>query len=70
MFYDCKSFNSDLSKWDVRNIKEMDSMFYGCESFNSDLSKWNVKNVISMNYSFWGCGCKLLKKIPSWYEEP
>ena len=32
MFYNCKYFNSNLSKWDVSNVKNMDSMFWGCES--------------------------------------
>ena len=45
MFLNAKSFNSDLSNWDVKNVKYMNNMFKHATSFNSDLSKWNVKNV-------------------------
>ena len=42
MFRGATSFNSDLSKWNVGNVKDMSYMFDGATSFNSDLSKWNV----------------------------
>jgi surface protein len=32
MFGSCRSFNQDLSNWDVSNVKTMESMFKGCES--------------------------------------
>ena len=67
MFDGCKSFNSDLSKWDVSKVENMNSMFSGCKSFNSDLSKWDVKNV-NDTYNMFD-GCKSLKKIPDWYEK-
>ena len=46
------TFNGDLSKWDVSNVTNMDSMFHDAESFNGDLSKWNVSNVTNMNDMF------------------
>ena len=49
MFYGCISLNSDLSKWNVENVNNMNFMFYNCISFNSNLSEWNVKNVTNMN---------------------
>ena len=52
MFENATSFNSDLSKWNVGNVKEMSSMFSNATSFNSDLSKWNVGNVKDMSYMF------------------
>ena len=55
MFYNCKYFNSNLSKWDVSNVKNMDSMFWGCKNFNSDLSKWNVSNVENTHDMFYNC---------------
>ena len=55
MFYNCKYFNSNLSKWDVSNVKNMDSMFWGCKNFNSDLSKWNVSNVENTHNMFYNC---------------
>ena len=33
-------FNGDLSKWDVLDVINMQSMFQFALSFNSDLSKW------------------------------
>ena len=67
MFYRCKNFNSDLSKWDVSNIKDMSYMFSGCRKFDSDLSKWNINEDVKMTDMFYNC--KSLKKIPSWYEK-
>ena len=65
MFKGCINFNSDLSNWDVSNVKSMAFMFKGCENFNCDLSKWNVSIVKNMAGMF--DGCKSLKQIPSWY---
>jgi surface protein len=28
MFYDAKSFNQDISKWNVSNVTDMSGMFY------------------------------------------
>ena len=33
------SFNGDISKWDVSNVKYMDNMFYN-SSFTGDISLW------------------------------
>ena len=67
MFYNCETFNSDLSKWNVSGVEDMRCMFNGCEKFNSDLSKWNVRSVKYMINIF--KNCKSLKQIPSWYKE-
>ena len=34
-------FNKDISKWNVSNVKSMDSIFVNSK-FNSDISKWNI----------------------------
>lgn len=47
--------NIDISKWDVSNVENMNSMFYAREKFNSDLSKWNVNKVKDMRAMFYGC---------------
>ena len=52
MLYGCANFNSDLSKWDVSGVEDMNSMFYGCTKFNSDLSKWDVSRVKYMTDMF------------------
>ena len=35
MFWNCENFNSDLSKWDVSNVKDMSDMFYKCKSLKN-----------------------------------
>ena len=57
LFFDyvLSKYNYNVSKWDVSNVTNMESMFWGCENFNSDLSKWNVSNVKDMSFMFYGC---------------
>ena len=45
-------FNGDLSKWDVLDVIEMQSMFQYASSFNADLSKWDVSRVKNMGGMF------------------
>lgn len=49
MFCECRYFNSDLSKWNVKNVT---NMFDNAINFTSDLSEWNVKNVTNMSKIF------------------
>ena len=56
-------FNGDISKWNVSNVKYMQSMFWG-STFNGDISKWNVSNVTSMNNMF--CGSCFNGDISKW----
>lgn len=50
--YGFRKFNCDISKWNVSNVKNMDSMFSGAKKFNQPLNDWNTSNVESMNYMF------------------
>jgi len=52
MFYGAKSFNQDISKWDVSNVTVMVRMFSWAKSFNQDISKWDVSNVTDMEDMF------------------
>ena len=66
VFYqDVRSFNGDLSKWDVSNVKDMGYMFSGAHSFNGDINTkkvtlkdgttytaWDVSNVKNMSGMF------------------
>lgn len=54
MFYNCTSFNSNISNWDVSNVTNMQSMFQGATSFNQDIGSWNTSNVTSMSSMFSG----------------
>lgn len=55
MFELCVAFTSNLSKWEVFNVFNMDSMFSGCISFDSDLSKWDLSELETVEYMFNGC---------------
>ena len=56
IFSDCNSLQAlpDISKWDTKNITNMNSMFNWCSSLQSlpDISKWDTKNVTNMSYMF------------------
>ena len=52
MFHWAKSFNGDLSKWDVSSVANMPGMFRYARSFNGDISKWDVSSVSNMDNMF------------------
>ncbi|SDZ82870.1 Por secretion system C-terminal sorting domain-containing protein [Arachidicoccus rhizosphaerae] len=52
MFLNCYSFNGDLDKWDVSNVRETANMFQNATSFNGNISTWDVHNVTNMQYMF------------------
>merc|ERR1712032_1650451 len=52
MFSGAKSFNQDLSKWNVAKIPDMQGMFSQASAFNGGLSKWNVGKIPDMNWMF------------------
>ena len=40
MFTRSRSFNGDISNWDVSNVTNMENMFLSADSFNGDISNW------------------------------
>ena len=56
MFYNCKSFNQDISNWNVSNVTDMKYMFANCIQFNQDISNWNVSKVKEYYFAFSNCG--------------
>lgn len=44
-----------IEKWDVSNVKKMNSMFANRERFNQNISDWNVSNVENMAFMFYNC---------------
>ena len=42
MFRDTRSFNGDISPWDVSGVTDMSGMFRDTRSFNGDISPWDV----------------------------
>ncbi|UXP33376.1 BspA family leucine-rich repeat surface protein [Reichenbachiella agarivorans] len=49
MFSNAKSFNSDLSHWDVSNITNMSSTFSNASAFNQNLGNWDISKVNYMS---------------------
>ena len=47
-----RTFNQDISGWDVSNVTNMRGMFLFALSFNQDISGWDVSNVTNMNEMF------------------
>ena len=52
LFSNARSFQGDVSKWDVSNVKDMSGMFQGATLFNGDISQWEVSSVINMEHMF------------------
>ena len=67
IFKHCKSLNSiDTSRFDIKNVKDMDSIFQGCQSLTSlDLSKFDTSQVTSKNFMFYNCNKLLSLNIAS-----
>jgi surface protein len=53
LFANLSSFNSDISRWDVSNVRNMEGMFVG-SGFNGNISGWNVSKVENMKSMFVG----------------
>lgn len=48
-----RSFDGDISKWDVSNVETMYNMFTNSK-FDGDISMWDVSNVTNMVDMFYG----------------
>ena len=59
MFGGAKSFNGDLSAWNISSVTEMDWMFDGATSFNQNLCAWGDKFPYGFGYHdiFLSSGC-------------
>ncbi len=53
MFFDARSFNQPLEKWNVANVTNLLGMFWGAKSFNQPLEAWDVTNVTDMYGMFY-----------------
>lgn len=49
--YNRKSFNGNISSWNVSNVKDMKWMFVDSD-FNGDISDWDVSKVNDMGQMF------------------
>ena len=51
-FWGAKSFNRDISKWNVSSVANMHGMFRGAALFNSNIAEWDVSRVSNMYSMF------------------
>ena len=51
-FSDARTFNQDISSWNVSNVTDMSRMFSDAYAFNQDISTWDVSNVTDMSRMF------------------
>jgi surface protein len=52
LFKDLKTFNEDISEWEVGEVTDMSFIFFGASSFNQDLFQWNTSSVTTMKAMF------------------
>ncbi|EOD35603.1 hypothetical protein EMIHUDRAFT_252603 [Emiliania huxleyi CCMP1516] len=52
MFYYARSFNQDISAWNVSAVITMSHMFTSARSFNQDIGAWDTSAVTCMTYMF------------------
>jgi hypothetical protein len=50
-----RSFNDQISMWDVSKVTTMKQTFYYAQAFNRDLNQWDVAKVISMEATYRAC---------------
>jgi len=58
MFFMARSFNQDISRWNVGNVKEMNKMFFHASSFNQTLCKWK-RATRKCDRIFYESGCPM-----------
>ena len=64
LFYGNKTFNGNISGWDVSKVEDMFGVFH-TTSFNQDISKWEFPNVTDMSFMF-NNATKFNQKIGNW----
>ena len=52
MFDDANEFYSDISKWNVSEVRDISGMFNSASLFNGNLSLWDVSKVTGMAEMF------------------
>jgi surface protein len=58
-------FNGDISRWNVSNVTNMESMFENSE-FNGDISQWPISSKVETKSMF---DNSPIEKLPKWYCE-
>ncbi|KAL7494237.1 hypothetical protein ACHAWT_008491 [Skeletonema menzelii] len=67
LFAQIPTFNENLGKWDVSNVKNMSFMFDAAFSFTgADLNQWDVSNVMDMRGMFADACCSFNADLSKW----
>lgn len=57
-----------IDKWNVSNVRTMESMFEDCDGFvGTGLDNWDTNNVAIMTNMFRDCNA--IVKLPRWYTD-
>ena len=59
----------DISKWDVSNVEDFESMFERCSNFTSDLLRWDFSSAKNVNFMFLNCS-KFNSEVGEWKFNP
>ena len=65
IFFNASHFNSEIYKWNVSAVTDMQRMFYGAHSFNMKLSTWKVSTVSDMSFMF-GLASSFNQMLSAW----
>ncbi len=63
-----RSFNGDISDWDVSSVKDMNRMFGFATNFNQDISGWDVSSVTDM-HSMFGAAVSFNQNLSDWKDK-
>ena len=59
----------DISKWDVSNVEDFESMFERCSNFTSDLLRWDFSSAKNVKFMFLNCS-KFNSEVGKWKFNP
>jgi surface protein len=65
IFFDCQSFNDDISGWDVSNVTDFSVMFDNAYLFNQPIGIWDTSSAQYMNNMFF-LSTNFNQNIGSW----
>ena len=64
---DLRSFNGDISEWDVSKVTNISKIFYKASSFTQNIEGWNAASVKSTYTQDTFTESGLQKNVPEWY---
>jgi hypothetical protein len=66
MFLEAKSFNGNLSSWNMTHVRDISAMFYGANLFvGESISGWSIASAFDMSRLFEGAS-SFIGDISAW----